>query len=143
MPNFGHCAIEFDFEFGTIKNKHMMVEIQTETESISVNPDESSKGFAKIEVDLPTCVVLKFTGKDYNTDTIVDENGKIIQDVYVKISNMRLDGFVLNEKFMHQKIKISTDQGQEFTTSYIGFNGTVQIVLSEKDVFSQYLSMNL
>jgi hypothetical protein len=145
MPNFNKCTVEFSFEFGTIGNKTMSVEIQTPNKQISVVPhqlDSKLINITTIEVDLPTQIMLKFTGKDYNTDTVIDENGKIVQDIYVKILSVSMDGFKLNEKFLHQKIKIFTDQEQEYTTAYIGFNGVVTLDLVEDTVFSQYLTLN-
>ena len=145
MPDFNKCVMEFSFEFGNIGHKTMQVELKTPTEQISIMPcsiESKLINTTKIEVDLPSRVVLKFTGKDYNTDTVIDESGKIVQDIYVKILGISMDGFKLNEKFLHQKIKIFTDQEQEYTTAYIGFNGVVVLNLIEDTVFSQYLTLN-
>ena len=145
MPNFSRCTIDFKFEFGTIDGRAMTLEISTPTETILVIPNQIDSrliGDTKIEVDLPTQIVLKFTGKNYNTDTIVDENGNIVKDIYIKILSMRMDGFKLNEKFLHQKIKVVTDQSQQYNTAYIGFNGLIEFDLNEPNVFLQYLTLN-
>jgi hypothetical protein len=62
--------------------------------------------------------------------------------MYFKIVSILLDGFELNNIFLHQKIKLLTETNQEIMTSYVGLNGAVLIDLSESSVFSQYLLMN-
>ena len=62
--------------------------------------------------------------------------------MYVKITAITLDKFKLNKIFLHQKMKLLTENKKEITTSYIGFNGSIFIDMPESTVFSQYLLMN-
>ena len=143
MTNLQACKIQFKFEFGLINNQFMQVNVINGNQNNLVIPNNNNIGIVEFSVELPTQIMLTFTGKNPNTDTLVDENGNITKDMYVKIVSILLDGFELNNIFLHQKIKLLTETNQEIITSYVGFNGSIRIDLSESSVFSQYLLMNL
>jgi hypothetical protein len=141
MSNLTTFQLAMQLEFGKCNNRMMEMRLLVNNTEISVQSDATGMANVDIGVDLPSQVVLQFTGKDPVTGTVTDDNGNIIEDMFVKILSIALDGFKLNEKFIHQKIKLVTDNNQEIITSYIGFNGTVTLDLAEFNVFSQYLSM--
>ena len=138
MHNFNLCTITIAFEFGSINGKIMQVLVDDEL----VMPDEKLKSIVWLPIRLPGKVTLKFSNKDSTVDTLVDQTGSIIQDLYVKLTEVRIDGFLLNEKYLYQKIKLTTESGEIITTSYIGFNGTVVLDFSHSTVFSQCLWLN-
>lgn len=144
MTNLTSFQLTMKFEFGKCNNQIMDLSmVINDNPPIQILPNDNDQTTqVEIAVDLPTRLVLQFKGKDPNTGTLVDTNGLIIEDMFVKILSVAFDGFELNEKFIHQKIKLVTDTGQEILTSYIGFNGTVTLDLTESDMFSQYLLMN-
>lgn len=142
MLEFNTCKIGLEFEFGTVQGRHMTLEIFHDECSTIVSPGHDNKTRIEFDIALPTQILLQFKGKDPNHDTIVDDQGNITADVFVKIVKIDLDGFELNETFMHKKIKLCTDDGREIVSSYIGFNGTVYFDLIESDVFKQYLCCN-
>jgi len=144
MKKLNHCYIEIEFEFGCVNDKLMTVVLSSGDNVTQVQPelvDGQYLSKPKIYLDLPAVVKLRFSGKDHNTDVIFDQDGKITQDLYVKILGVNLDGFNLNEKFIHQGLTINTTDGQTWTTSYIGFNGEILLDLSEPNVFLQYYSI--
>ena len=134
--------MQFKFEFGLFDNRHMQVQVINGDYTNLVSPNSDNVGTVDFDIELPTCVILKFSGKNSKTDTSVDAEGNIISDMYVKINSISMDGFELNNVFLHQKIKLLTESGSEIQAPYIGFNGTVTIEMSESCVFFQYLSMN-
>jgi len=143
MIKFNNCTVEFQFEFGVIAGRHMQIAITVNSNDLyTVTPTDTLVTGTKINIELPSQIVLTFFGKNYNTDTVSDIDGNITQDIFVKILSMSIDGFQLNEKFLHQKLKLVTVDNQEIFTAYIGFNGNITIDLSTHTVFSQYLSMN-
>ena len=142
MPKINSCTIKIVFEFGSINGRIMQTTVINQDFTKLVVPDKNNIATVGFVIDLPTQVMLYFAGKNANTDTLVDKNGKIVGDMYVKILEISMDGFVLNEKFLHQKIKILTETGAEIVTSYIGFNGCVCIDMAKSDIFSQYLLLN-
>ena len=141
MPKLDTCKIGFEFEFGVIQDRHMTLQILHDDNVFMV---AGSEGKANLEFDivLPTRIVLKFSGKNPNTDTLVDSTGNIIEDMYVKITKVNFDGFDLSDMFLHKKIVLDTNDGQQIVTSYIGFNGTINFEFNESTVFKQYLSCN-
>lgn len=142
MHRLNSCNLEFKFEFGLVDGRYMQTTIQVNSTEYTVIPNNSCFNTKQLVVDLPTQVVLKFTGKNTDTDTIVDNNGQIIKDMFVKIISISLDGFILPEKFLHQQLILVTDTGQQINSAYIGFNGKLVIDMPQKTVFLQYLSMN-
>jgi len=107
-----------------------------------VNPSDENYAIFEKQLYLPTELVIKTSGKDHNHDTKIDEAGNIHEDLAVQIESIMLDSFELGEVYLHQKIKILTESGEEHTTSYFGFNGTIVLNFSEKNVFSQVLKAN-
>ena len=51
---------------------------------------------------LPENVVIETSGKNPKYDTKMNSKGKIIEDLYVQIESICLDGFPLDEKYIHQ-----------------------------------------
>ena len=143
MPKISSCIFKIVFEFGSIDGRIMQITVVNGDFTKQVIPDKNNIATVEFGIDLPTQIMLYFTGKNANTDTLVGEDGKIISDMYVKILEVAMDGFTLNEKFLHQKMKIQTESGSEIVTSYVGFNGSMCIDLAESDIFSQYLLLNL
>lgn len=134
------CKLTLKFEFGTIDDRHMTLLVNfSDGKLFLVTPSAPE---LTVDIQLPTKIDLVFSGKNYNTDTIVDQTGCIVNDIYVKVCSITLDDFNLNDIFLHQKMKLATDQGQTITTSYIGFNGIVTLDFDQSDVFSQILMLN-
>lgn len=138
MNNINKCQIKIEVEFGKINQRSMQVQILHNNTCIPVD----STGIVEFEITLPTTVVLQISGKNYNTDTIVGSDGNILEDMFVKLVALTLDGFPLRDVFLHQNLTIVTDNNEKITTSYFGFNGTVTIDLHQDNVFEQYLLMN-
>jgi hypothetical protein len=120
----------------------MTLEVSHGRESTLVLPGHDNRARLEFDITLPTQITCKFSGKNSNTDTVLDSEGKITADVYIKIVKIEFDGFELNESFMHKKIKLCTDDAREIVTSYIGFNGFINFDFAESDVFKQYLLCN-
>jgi hypothetical protein len=138
MHNLNLCTLSIALEFGSVNGKLMQVLVEGEP----VDPDSDLKALICLPIRLPTNIKIEFLNKDSSADTIVDSKGNIVQDLYVKFSEVRLDGFLLNEKYLHQKIILNTMNGDTINTSYIGFNGTVVLNFNHHTVFSQYLWSN-
>lgn len=134
--------MKFTFEFGLLDNRYMQTSVTSGKYNQLVIPASNNIGTVDFDVELPAQIILKFSGKNSDTDTLIDENGNIISDMYVKIDSISMDGFELSKIFLHQKITLLTESGQKIQTSYFGFNGISIIELPESSVFSQYLLMN-
>lgn len=135
MHDFSQCELELEFEFGSTNGKYMEIKIN----GCTVTPDQPH---IKLSISLPTTIHLELSNKGPN-DTIVDSSGNIVQDCYIKLKAITIDRFVLNEKWLHQKIILNTVDGQQITSNYFGFNGTAILVLGCNSVLAQCLYMNL
>jgi hypothetical protein len=95
----------------------------------------------ELDLVLPENVVIKTSGKNLKYDTKMNSKGEIIEDLYVKIESISLDGFPLGERYIHQLITINTDDGNHVSTSYLGFNGEVVLEFAEDNAFFQVLKI--
>lgn len=126
--------VTIDLEFKGINGKHMDLSVNGEPVSLS------DKAQVETICDLPSEYILEFSGKDPR-DTKIDSDGNIIDDIFIRIKSIKIDGIRLPDTYVHQKIKIKTDSGEEIQTSHIGYNGIVVIPLAESTSFTQYQSM--
>ena len=104
MLKINECCVEIDFEFSYLNNKFMQVQVINGDQVVDVNPtliNNKYLSIAKIDVVLPTNVSLHFKGKNANFDTIMDDQGNITDNLYVKILAIKLDGFGIPEDFLH------------------------------------------
>ena len=60
----------------------------------------------ELDLVLPENVVIETSGKNSKYDTKMNSKGEIIEDLYVQIESISLDGFPLSEKYIHQMINI-------------------------------------
>lgn len=144
MPDLRRADLTFVFDFERVNGSAMKVDVAYQQDIHTVPcewQDDIGKGSITIAILLPTVVTVITSGKGQE-DTVVDEQNNIIKDCYAKIREAYLDGFKLNEHFLHEKIVLRADNGQVVTSNYFGFNGTAQIRLDKDSVFSQYCWLN-
>lgn len=145
MPEFSSCQLRIDFEFGSAKGKFMSVAVEHEGKMYPLLPEgtgiKRTTSF-EIPIVLPTKIILRFSGKEAGKDTVIDAQGNITEDVSVQVAGLSFDGFKVNEKFLYHKMLLITTDGQQLTTCYAGFNGTITLDFDKQDVFAQYLWMN-
>lgn len=77
----------------------------------------------------PLLLTLKFSKKNQNLDTSVDESGAILKDKAIMIDNLVVDGIeIYNELYL---LSFMTCCGKTITnSSYFGFNGVFDIDIS-------------
>lgn len=138
MTNFNKCKVKIIFKYHSCNNKLMTVLVN----DILLKPSDNNYAIFEREINLPTELVIKTAGKNHKYDTKIDADGNIYEDLAVQIESISLDSFELSDVYLHQKIKILTESGDEYTTSYFGFNGTIMLNFSESNVFSQVLKEN-
>ena len=95
----------------------------------------------ELDLMLPENVVIETSGKNPKYDTKMNSKGEIVEDLYVQIESISLDGFPLGEKYIHQMVKINTDEGKHVNTSYLGYNGEVVLEFTEDNAFFQVLKI--
>lgn len=88
---------------------------------------------------LPGTVKIVLSGKNMNTDTLVDDSGKTVKDKFIKIKQMSLARHPISEHVYMNLCNVTTEQGI-FTTAYFGFPGTVKISFNEADPILWHLT---
>ena len=145
MLDLKNILLTVDFEFGRVHENYLNVDAQYNNQTFRVFPynhNGQELGQLLLPVCLPAQVKLNFSGKtdqDVEVDAITNE---IVRDTYVKIKQVRLDGFPLNDNFLNRNIIQQTAEHGDVASSYVGFNCTVLLDFGETDVFSQVLFLN-
>lgn len=108
-----------------------------------ITKQNHSSNTSEIEfrIKLPSTITIELSGKNPMTDTIVNGDGRIIQDKFIKIDGMWLARHPIPEHIYMKMCEV--DNGvDKFTTSYFGFNGTVTINFNELDPIMWHFKNN-
>jgi hypothetical protein len=135
MSEFANCTLKMRFRYGSCNNKLLQVEVEHNQKKVKLSPVENFATYTK-QITLPTTLKVSVTGKDTVTDTKVDADGNVIEDLFVEICDITLDTFRLSDFFLHKKITIQTEDGKDHNTNYFG-NGSANIDFLEENIFAQ------
>jgi hypothetical protein len=91
------------------------------------------------EIDFPCTFVIKTSGKQ-SLDTVVDADGNIIDDLFIRLDDINIDGLSCHSTYLHEKIFLHTDSGESIQANYWGFNGQVKLDLAYPDSLHWALS---
>jgi len=147
MTKFNEGVLTVKFEWGVPESTGNIFQITAYIGDDRFKPttyleDDVLKGVLSQTVALPVNVRLFFYGKT-EADTKVNESGEIVEDMFVKITSVNLDGFEFNDSFLHKNLTLVTIPDQRsITTSFVGFNGYVDIDLNQDNVFQAYMLLN-
>jgi hypothetical protein len=128
------CKLQIVFKFFEVRNEYMTVKIHDS----SITPTDGEVYCYEQMITLPTQLDLEFGGKDSNNDTIIDKDGNIIKDKYVLITEIRLDGMMIEPLYLQRRLKLEYN-GQVNYSNYIGLNGKMTIEFNKPDVFRQLM----
>lgn len=83
-----------------------------------------------------------FSGKNMMSDTIIDDQGKILRDKCVIIKQVSLDGFTIDRSYLEKRLALEiAPSGEICRSNYIGHNGTMYLDLAA-NVFFQMTQMD-
>lgn len=136
-----HCRLGLKFYFRCVNDSGMAVVINY-NDHREIIADQHGAFACNFNIALPTTIKLTFSGKDNLTDTVVDSNGKIIEDKAVIIQEITLDNIPISDVYIKKYLKLTTLDQQEIYTSYIGFNGIMELDLDRPNVFLQLMKFN-
>lgn len=126
---------------GKIHNKTMWVEIFNNNMFVKKISEWSDKP-TKVDIDtnLPCIIEFKVDGK-HKFDTIIDENGKIVADKFIKVEAISIDGKWVNQWMLEGKLLtfIPNDR-QEIVTNYFGSNGVGKFSIPFDDLLEFWLT---
>jgi hypothetical protein len=90
---------------------------------------------------LPCNIVVVVSGKNQNTDTMV-QDGKIVQDKYIVITDMLVARLPVNKHTLYQICNYTKYNGQSINDIYWAWNGQATISLTESDAVLWHLKYN-
>jgi hypothetical protein len=120
--------IELDFSAGLINGVSMSLQIDTDQQTVildQLNPTQT----VRCCISVPGKLSIQTSGKG-DLDTQVDDEGNIIADKYIQLTDMRLDGLSVDENYLPRFIMLKPLDKEPVFSNYWGFNGTVEIQLS-------------
>lgn len=129
-------------EFGEY-NGCMLVECYANGTLISLFDSLTSSQDVEInaKVDFPFELTVKVSGKNSDTDTMV-EDGKVIKDKYVKLKEIYLSRFKINESVLHNMCQFTPQNKESEKTNYFYCNGVATLNFQAKDVLRWHLMHN-
>jgi hypothetical protein len=119
----------------------MQIQVQNKEKIINVQCIKN-QGIVNTKITLPTEIDLIFSGKNEDADTIVDSDGKIIKDLFVKIIDMKLNSKQINPNYWKKFLILEKIDGNKINTAYIGFNGRMCVSFQQKTFFTQMMYFN-
>lgn len=117
--------LKFNFTAGFVNGKGMNLSVNQKIISVS------ETFIVDIDVDLPTTIEFKLSGKNPG-DTIV-KDGKIVADKFITLEEIIIDGFKIIPYQLPEKYLILTGNRQTISTNYWGMNGTAKLVIDQDD----------
>ena len=133
MEILNHSEVQLWFKFGAVNNTYMTVHVN----GCPVVPDSSESAMISVPVSFPGELLIELSGKNNNTDTLVNDAGQIIQDKFVQLTQVKVDRMNVSDHFL-QKWPLVNDS---FTTSYFGFNGQAKLSFDAASSFHWLLKM--
>ena len=93
--------------------------------------DDLDQGQNTIDLQLTFPCVCKFEtyGKD-PSDTVIDACNKIVEDKYIILDDIQIDGYSVDKNFLLQHLTFYTEDNQKLDTNFWAFNGICLIDLS-------------
>jgi len=104
------------------------------------SPEVADDAFEiNIESGLPLNVEFVTSGKRWN-DTMVDQNGNIIQDKFLLIESMSVDGIWIKKWMIESRIfEFVGENGIQTRSNYFGTNGVGKFSIPHQDILEFWL----
>jgi len=141
MTDLRLINIKLRFEFSELNDRIMNVDIKAGGTELRLAPDRA--GFYDIDLDmlLPQRLLMCFSGKDNRVDTLLDQEGRIVADLFVRLDQIVLDNVPVKID-TNKLLVVETESGEKHRTHYVGFNGHAVLDFAETNVFDQIMVWN-
>lgn len=137
MP-INQSQIVLDFEVSHTNGHSMSLTIKTDSHTDHFDQLDEGRFQYTTTVQFPTKFEIFVNGKNAN-DTLVDSNGNIIKDKYIKLNKVSVDGISCCVDYVHRLIHETID-GNHIQTNFWGFNGKISLDFSQPN--SMYWAMS-
>lgn len=122
-------------------NGHFEINVINENNLVRLNIDDIIHFNCKL--NLPSKLIIDISGKNYNTDTLIDPNGNILKDKFCKLKSMTLGNIPIKESLIFNLCRYKHDHSEtEVFDTYWGFNGIVTINFDEENFIKWHLKHN-
>lgn len=132
-----YSQVTFKFSIGRYNGSMGMDVFYNDSLLLSQNSFNTDTFTFTEKLDLPGTVVINVYGKGL-VDTLVDKNGNVIADKYIKLEELLVDRVPLHILSLINLPELNNN-GQLTKTNYWGFNGAVRIELTHADSFLWHL----
>lgn len=132
--------LKLSLEFGEY-NGYMAVECYANDRLIATPVPGASLVIVEAKVDLPLVLTIKVSNKNSNTDTLV-QDGKIVKDKYVKIKEIHLARYKVNESVLYNLCEFTPENSDTEKTNYLYRNGTAVLNFQATDALRWHLIHN-
>lgn len=133
MEKLNHSRVQLYFKFGAVHDSYMTVTVN----GVTAVPDHNEQAQIETSIIFPGELIIELSGKNNNTDTLVNDAGEIVQDKFVQLTQVRVDRMTVNDHFL-QKWPLVNDL---FTTTYFGFNGQAKLMFDAPSSFHWLLKI--
>lgn len=95
----------------------------------------------EFEIELPAMLIFKTDGK-HVYDTLVDEQGNILSDKYIKVDGLCFDGVWIKKWMLESEIfDFVANDGSHSRSNYFGRNGQGKIDIPYSDALDFWLEI--
>lgn len=120
------------FEFGAIDDRCMTVFVESCGTKQRLAKGQTS---CEVPVEFPGELCITVLGKQ-PTDTKLNDTGDVVQDMYVKIVGLSINGMSVGRGWLERSISlVRLSDNKVVVSNYLGFNGQVKIPLNKANSF--------
>lgn len=158
-------VVTFEFEFSSVNGRIMTLDMHPYHPILS--PESAGVRRVECAVNLPAQINLRLQGKNQQLDTLLDDQGNILADLFVRLNNLWLDNMLVPARNLHKIIRFRAESDQALYTEYLaghattksdlgqdeserslcteywGFNGVATLDLDQTNVFDQIMSYDI
>jgi hypothetical protein len=128
--NRANCCITF--ELGLVESRGMRITVESSGTQLQLERGQTQ---CTVPVEFPGYMTVTVNGK-MPTDTKVDAEGNVVQDMYVKIIDLQINGMSVDKVWLEKAIYLKRfSDGELVNTNYLGFNGQVRIDFDKPNSF--------
>ena len=127
-------TLRLQMHVSVLKQKSMTIKITSNHRQDLFADLEHGLFEYETSLTFPDQILITLDGKGPN-DTVVDDKGNIVEDKFIQLLDINVDGLSCNPHFLHHRIFLTTNSGQTVQSNYWGFNGTVLLDFLQPNSF--------